>query len=527
MKKRILSLILALVLCMGLSGTTLGAADSIQQEVNIRNIGDTFAKCNGTYAVIDISGNLWMWGNNERGQLGNGSTKDTDVPQKVLSDVVSVDVGEYHVGAVCRDGSLWLWGQATYGEMGNGTRGKNNSSRNFFHLIDPLYQKTPLKVMDGVSAVNCGPYFTAVVKTDGSLWTWGWNVFSTLGNGGVSDSYFYELYLDNTKAKGFLQTTPVKILDGVVNVKGGAGSVIALDKVGNLWEWGRNSSKPEKVLGNVVSIFSCNKLDAYNHQLIMEDSGLYYGTFATEKILDDVVAVCGAGDRNLALKSDGTLWSISQKFDYDKSKTIYYTGQVAENVAAVSAHNGLLYLTMDGKLYDDGELLADLPFSLPKFARLELNGGTSTSGTLLCTGESGKITVPEDPIKEGYIFSGWYQDKYLSTAWDFNIPLETGITLYAKWDDPAAIAAAEEAAAEQQAKEAAAGSASKINASIIVIAVALVVAVTVALVLARKKKVLKTAGASVSERCPFCGTVNAPNAKFCQGCGKPLDGGEG
>lgn len=526
MKKRILSLILALVLCMGLSGTTLGAADSIQQEVNIRNIGDTFAKCNGTYAVIDVSGNLWMWGNNERGQLGNGSTKDTDVPQKVLSDVVSVDVGMYHAGAVCRDGSLWLWGQATYGEMGNGKKGKNNSSRNSSHLMDPLYQKTPLKVMDDVSAVNCGPFFTAAVKTDGSLWTWGWNANNTLGNGGVSDSYFYELFFNNTKEKRFLQTTPVKILDGVVSVKGSGNSVIALDKVGNLWEWGLYSSTPKKILENVVSIFSCYEMDySYKHQLIMGDGALYYWKSETEKILDDVVAVSGAGVENLALKSDGTLWGC---YLPNSNRKKVFTKQIAENVVAVSNHHGLLYLTMDGKLYDDGELLADLPFSLPKFVRLELNGGTTTSGTLLCTDESGKITVPEDPVKEGYIFSGWYQDKNLSTAWDFNVPLETGITLYAKWDDPAAIAAAAaEEAAAQQAKETQAESASKINVFIIVIAVALVVAVTVAMMLARKKKVLKTSGVSVSERCPVCGTVNAPNAKFCQGCGKPLDGGKG
>jgi uncharacterized repeat protein (TIGR02543 family) len=59
------------------------------------------------------------------------------------------------------------------------------------------------------------------------------------------------------------------------------------------------------------------------------------------------------------------------------------------------------------------------------------NGGSAVANQTIKRG--GKITKPENPTKEEYTFLGWYADKYLSTAFNFETAVEKSMTLYAKW----------------------------------------------------------------------------------------------
>ena len=60
-------------------------------------------------------------------------------------------------------------------------------------------------------------------------------------------------------------------------------------------------------------------------------------------------------------------------------------------------------------------------------------GGSALDDQSVATG--GKVIKPEDPTKEGYVFSGWYSDAELTSEYDFNSPVTEDITLYAKWND--------------------------------------------------------------------------------------------
>lgn len=70
------------------------------------------------------------------------------------------------------------------------------------------------------------------------------------------------------------------------------------------------------------------------------------------------------------------------------------------------------------------------------------NGGTFADGTLISmnnkTNENGEINPPKAPVRDGYVFDGWYYDSTFTQAVDFSQPLQGGsdhFMLYAKWTE--------------------------------------------------------------------------------------------
>ena len=61
---------------------------------------------------MTTSGELWVWGDNEFGQLGDGTTSDRAAPVRVGASRTwkSVTFGDSHTAAIAGDGSLWTWG---------------------------------------------------------------------------------------------------------------------------------------------------------------------------------------------------------------------------------------------------------------------------------------------------------------------------------------------------------------------------------------------------------------------------------
>ena len=81
------------------------------------------ALCTNFSAAVKNNGELWMWGWNYKGVVGNEDMGSPHgfAPAKVMDDVVSVSLGYLHAAAIKRDGSLWTWGDNSHGELGNGT----------------------------------------------------------------------------------------------------------------------------------------------------------------------------------------------------------------------------------------------------------------------------------------------------------------------------------------------------------------------------------------------------------------------
>jgi trimeric autotransporter adhesin len=118
-------------------------------------------------AAIKTDGTLWTWGLGTNGQLGNATITSVSTPVTTFAGGSSwkqVSGGFYHTAAIKTDGTLWIWGNGSYGQLGNGVTTGNIS--------------TPVTTFAGGTnwkQVSSGGYHTAAIKTDGTLWTWGRN----------------------------------------------------------------------------------------------------------------------------------------------------------------------------------------------------------------------------------------------------------------------------------------------------------------------------------------------------------------
>lgn len=185
------------------------------------------------------------------------------------------------------------------------------------------FQTSLKKLMDDVVSVSTVADASHVfaVKTDGSLWGWGFNNNNPLIPGGMLGLGEEIRYVD----------TPTKIMDDVVSVSTSLNHTLAVKKDGSLWRWGKISSgasaTPVKIANNVrFAVVG----DSYSNNMfvIKEDDSLWvsgnhtvypYATIEVGKkdhingeltrVMDNVKTVASYFDSHYVIKKDDSLWS--------------------------------------------------------------------------------------------------------------------------------------------------------------------------------------------------------------------------
>ncbi|MFO0795280.1 MAG: hypothetical protein U0586_14615 [Candidatus Brocadiaceae bacterium] len=340
-----------------------GTNDDSNVPVQLDTISNVIAiACGGSHSLAVLSdGSLRTWGLNADGQLGLGNKTDQNTPQIVagVSGIIALDGGGSHSLLVKDDGIVWACGLNASGQLGIGSLTPQTSFKKISSIKSIVAiaagtahslaleandsvdawgenangqvgnnkttdQKKPVKVLNltgTVIAYDGGRFHTLAVKSDGTVWAWGWNRFGQLG---------YSTYVDGS--------TPVKVvgLRNAENVAGGWWFSLALTSDGKVWSWGYNAdgelgdgtTVDKTIPGQVIGLSNVSRIEAGAfHSLALKNDGTVWGwgyngdgqlgdgtntdRFTPVQVsgLTNIIAIACGSFHNLALKNDGTVWA--------------------------------------------------------------------------------------------------------------------------------------------------------------------------------------------------------------------------
>ena len=174
-------------------------------ESGIRN---TFA--------IDEEGFLWAWGNNGKGQLGDGTTDSRCIPTIIKGSVrfSKISAGEQSTAAIDANGDVWVWGFRPIG------------ASNEANIYTPIKMTTTGNFVD----VAACKYSLLAIDKEGNLWSCG-------GSNSFPED---NAVLGNGTKETITTLTQVTTDTNFAKIVGGEYHALAIDKDGYLWSWGRN-----------------------------------------------------------------------------------------------------------------------------------------------------------------------------------------------------------------------------------------------------------------------------------------------
>ena len=300
----------------------------------------------GYYHTVAIKNNLslWAWGDNSYGQLGLGNTESYFIPMQVgiNNDWSCIDSGEYFNIALNTNLTIWSWGLNRI--QGTSTWGPGGQ----LGLGDTIDRSTPTQIgsdSDWVFSTAGGRHALAI-KTNDTLWGWGWNNYSQLGIGDSGDPVLTptQIGTDSDWAvvnAGFTHTMAVKTNntlwgwgstgDGVFN-----GPVIYVNTpapIGNDSDWTaiRGINQSSIAVGGAVEIAQGGYVPfVYSHSFALKSNGTTWSWGSND------YGALGQGDTNVRSIPD----------------QVFYPQKTWKSISSGSFHS--IGLTADGSIWGWG-----------------------------------------------------------------------------------------------------------------------------------------------------------------------------
>jgi alpha-tubulin suppressor-like RCC1 family protein len=284
-----------------------------------RLVASTTVAAGALHTITIRNGQIYTFGRNNFGQLGDGSTDDRLIamPLAGMTGFVAVSaIGDFSL-ALRNDGTVWGWGRNNYGQLGEDPA----ESVSF----DTPRQIPGLSNIVDISAGGAFSGFTLALDAQGRVWSFGRNNAGQLGHGDRDDRW---------------EPTMVEGVDGVVKVQGGEGTYsLALREDGSLWGWGTGTGGrrgdgqtaivdvpvESAVLRRVVDIAAGNA-----HGFAIRHDGQLWafggntsgatgtGAAATQPAMvpgmENTVMVRAGQNHSIAMTADGILWAWGHGF---------------------------------------------------------------------------------------------------------------------------------------------------------------------------------------------------------------------
>lgn len=164
---------------------------------------------------VSRDGELYCWGSNDAGQLGDGTTTSRSAPVRVSGSASYriVRAGASHSCGLTRSGTVLCWGSNAVGQLGDGTRATRTTP-------------APVSLGMNAGALTVGRSHSCALTLDGVAWCWGQNDAGQLGDG-------------TTTARA--TPAPVSSDQRFISIAAGNQHTCAVSVAGNVYCWGRNN----------------------------------------------------------------------------------------------------------------------------------------------------------------------------------------------------------------------------------------------------------------------------------------------
>lgn len=176
--------------------------------------------------ALDTDGTVYTWGNNDHGQLGDGSTFGSATPIKIqpfsfsFSSIVSLAAGSAHALALTSSGVLYSWGANLNGQVGNGT---------FQDCLTPTNLAYSFYFVS-VTSIGAGETHSIACNSNGEVFVWGGNELGQLGDTYSSDA--------NSPISFFQYRISYEFATKVI---AGANNCFVITSSRSVFSWGDNS----------------------------------------------------------------------------------------------------------------------------------------------------------------------------------------------------------------------------------------------------------------------------------------------
>lgn len=243
-------------------GTTINKSSPIAFEYE--NLGWTDISLSYQGIAIRGDGTAWTWGSGQGGALGNNATIDKCSPVSVVggfTDWCDISAGSNSIVAIRKNGTGWSWGINTNGQLGDNT---------------VVSKSSPVAIVGGFTdwcKMSGGTNSAVGLRKNGSIWSWGVNSVGQLGDGTTVN-----------------KSSPISIVGGFVdwcNISTGVNHVLSIRTNGTLWSWGGNANGR---LGDGTTISKSSPVSVI-------------GGFT------DWWKISAGQGHSLAIRQDGTAWT--------------------------------------------------------------------------------------------------------------------------------------------------------------------------------------------------------------------------
>ena len=300
-------------------------------------------------------------------KLSDGGSYQAAV-RNVTTGISAVSGGGDHTMYVKTGGTLWAMGYNLFGQLGDGTK---------------THRSSAVQVATSVASVAAGRVHTMYVETDGTLWAMGYKSNGQLGDGKDANLEF--------------RSTPVQVATGVARVAAGADHTMYVKTDGTLWATGSNaqgqlgdggnltSNTPVQVATGVASVAAGRVHTMY----VKTDGTLWamgdnrYGQLgdgtttnrsSAVRVATGVASLAAGDDHTMYVKTDGTLWAMGYNLFGRLGD-----GTITNRSTAVNIYKGLL---------SDAATLAFVPAITTQLSSSTVISGGAASFSVVATGTS-------------------------------------------------------------------------------------------------------------------------------------------